>query len=162
MSKKRARKTKPGPGAQVLSGGKAGLPERYWTACELALHGKIDEARVAYAELEQATDPRLAALVANDLAVLAAIGGRMEEAATGWDRALEVDATCLPGRLNRDLTAAELAASVAELILAEMEGARVNKMKLDIIEKEEKLIAEVCRQILIASSWSVLLHRQFV
>ena len=53
-------------------------------------------------------DARLRALVQNDLAVMAAMEGRFDEARTGWQTALEIDRDCLLARLNRDLVEAEI------------------------------------------------------
>jgi len=76
----------------------------------LAEQGRYDEARQFYGGLtDGATEPRLKALVANDLAVLAAIEGRLGEAIQGWEGAIDADETLLPARLNRDLINAELA-----------------------------------------------------
>ena len=47
-------------------------------------------------------------MIRNDLAVLAAIEGKLDEARTGWQEAVEVDPECLLARLNRDLVEAEL------------------------------------------------------
>ena len=42
----------------------------------------------------------------NDLAVIAAMDGRFDEARTGWRAALEIDRDRLVARLNRDLVEA--------------------------------------------------------
>ncbi len=104
--------------------GTAELPAQYREACLLAEQGRYDEARKFYGGLiDGATEPRLRALVANDLAVLAAIEGRVGEALQGWGKAIDADQTFLPARLNRDLINAELALGrtggpVAEPVLA--------------------------------------------
>ena len=88
-----------------------GLPARYRQACEHAQKGSYDAARRLYAKLEKATsqpDAHLRALIRNDLAVLAALEGRYEEAHQGWQAAVELDHDCLLARLNRDLVQAEL------------------------------------------------------
>jgi glycosyltransferase involved in cell wall biosynthesis len=86
----------------------AGLPPDYWHACKLAEQGKYDEARQLYSKLESsAAGGHLGALVRNDLAVLAALDGRYDEARQGWQQALELDQDCLMARLNRDLVHAE-------------------------------------------------------
>jgi glycosyltransferase involved in cell wall biosynthesis len=95
----------------VAADGDAGLPPGYWQACRLAEEGRYDEARRLYAELDAATaedDPRLRALLRNDLAVLAALEGRLDDARRGWIAALEADAACLQARLNDALVGAEL------------------------------------------------------
>jgi glycosyltransferase involved in cell wall biosynthesis len=85
-----------------------GLPRRYGRACRFVLKGRIEQARRLYAKLrDETTDPRLQSLVANDLAVLAALEGRLDEAREGWQAGLEFDACCLPARLNRDLVEAD-------------------------------------------------------
>jgi hypothetical protein len=87
-----------------------GLPVPYRQACRLAEQGRYDDARQIYGRLiDGAAGPRLKALVANDLAVLAAIEGRVGEALDGWKQAIYADETLLPARLNRDLINAELA-----------------------------------------------------
>ena len=48
---------------------------------------------------------RLRALIRNDLAAIAALEGRFDEALAGWQAALEIDPDCLMARLNRDLIA---------------------------------------------------------
>jgi hypothetical protein len=88
-------------------------PSKYAEACGLASRGQHDEARRAYADLVAAiaigdTDTRLRALVQNDLAVMAAMEGRFDDARTGWRTALEIDKDCLLARLNRDLVEAEI------------------------------------------------------
>ncbi|HZW32276.1 MAG TPA: glycosyltransferase family 4 protein [Isosphaeraceae bacterium] len=94
-----------------VNAGEAGLPSGYWEACRLAQERQYDEARRLYAELEGAaagSDARLRCLIRNDLAVLAALEGRFDEARQGWSAAREVDPGCLPARLNDALIAAEL------------------------------------------------------
>jgi len=88
-----------------------GLPARYRQACELAQKWSYDTARRLYAKLEKATrepDPHHRALIRNDLAVLAALEGRYDEAQQGWQAAIELDQDCLQAQLNRDLVQAEL------------------------------------------------------
>jgi len=87
------------------------LPASYRQACELAQKGSYDKARRLYVKLEKATrepDSHLRALIENDLAVLAVLEGRYDEAQQGWKAALELDQECLQARLNRDLVRAEL------------------------------------------------------
>jgi tetratricopeptide (TPR) repeat protein len=86
---------------------------RYAEACGLAAQGQYVEARRIYAELEAAlagaeSEARVRALVRSDLAAIAAIEGRFDEALAGWRAALEIDPECLVARLNRDLIEAEL------------------------------------------------------
>jgi tetratricopeptide (TPR) repeat protein len=101
---------------------------RYAEACGLAAQGKSDEARQIYAELDAVTagarsEARVRALIRSDLAAIAAIEGRFDEALAGWRAALEIDPDCLMARLNRDLIEAELSfgqmgGDVGELKLA--------------------------------------------
>jgi glycosyltransferase involved in cell wall biosynthesis/predicted O-methyltransferase YrrM len=106
---KKAR-TKPSLRHREAAKGKAGLPAIYWEAYTLAEQGRYEDARRLYETLlAGAAETRVKALVANDLATLAALEGRIDEALDGWRKALETDATCLPSRLNRDLANAELA-----------------------------------------------------
>ena len=85
-----------------------------------------DEARRLYADLERvlagaAGGCRLRALVRNDLAVMAAMEGRFDEARTGWNAALEIDRDRLMARLNRDLVEAEISRSQATEDFDELE-----------------------------------------
>ena len=89
------------------------LPEAYWQACRLAEQGQYDDARRLYSELEDEYSEagpscHLLALIRNDLAVLAVLNGRHDDARQGWQAAMDLDPGCLPARLNRDLLAAEL------------------------------------------------------
>ena len=86
---------------------------RYAEACKLASLGQHEEARRPYADWQSLTgeaerNARLAALVHNDVAVMAAMDGRFDEARAEWKAALEVDQDCLVARLNRDLVEAEI------------------------------------------------------
>ena len=75
--------------------------QRYKTACRLAVAGEHEEARRLYADLEAAIeDPKLRAVVRNDLAVLDAMAEDFEAARRGLDAALVLDAACDPARLN--------------------------------------------------------------
>lgn len=88
------------------------VPRAYRRACRLAARGRRDQARRIYAYLRhRAITPRLQSLIASDLAVLAALDGQFEEALHGWKTALELDATCMPARLNGDLVRARLGAA---------------------------------------------------
>ena len=87
------------------------LPADYWQACRLAEQGQYDEARRLYDEVEgpaSAVDSGLRALIRNDLAALAALEGRFDEARQGWHQAIEVDPGCPLARLNDVLVAAEM------------------------------------------------------
>ncbi len=76
----------PPPGAKDQT--EAGLPPDYWRACRLAEQGKYEEARQLYSALNiPPSAPSLDALVQNDLAVLAALEGRYDEARQGWQHA---------------------------------------------------------------------------
>ena len=76
---------------------------RYAEACGLAAQGRIDEARRIYAELDVVlagaeSEARVRALIRSDLAAIAAIEGRFDEALAGWRAALEIDPDCLMAR----------------------------------------------------------------
>ena len=87
----------------------AQLPREYRLARKLAARGRHEKARKLYAKLEpSAAEPRLRALIANDLAVLAAVGGEFEVAFQGLEAALAIDEGCQPARLNIALLRAEL------------------------------------------------------
>ncbi len=80
----------------------------YGRARRFAVRGRQTQARRILAALRtKSEDVRLQALIANDLAVLAALDGRFEEAREGWQTALDLDSDCLPARLNRDLVQAQ-------------------------------------------------------
>ena len=66
------------------------------------------------------SETRLRALIRNDLAALAAMEGRFDEARAGWQAALEIDPDCLMARLNRDLIEAELSFQQANGELGEL------------------------------------------
>ncbi len=88
-----------------------GLPADYWQSCRLAKEGQYDEARRLYGELEgvtEGTDARLRALIKNDLAAIAALEGRLDEARKGWHQAMEIDPSCRLARLNDVLIEAEV------------------------------------------------------
>jgi glycosyltransferase involved in cell wall biosynthesis len=85
----------------------------YAKACSLACQGQHDDAWLVYMDLKRAIASwdngyRLRALIHNDLAVLAAVNRRFDEARAGWQTALEIDGDCLVARLNRDLVVAEI------------------------------------------------------
>ncbi len=94
-------------------------------ACSLASQGQHDEAWLVYSDVKRLitnaeAGSRLRALIENDLAVLAAMDGRFDEALTGWQTALEIDRDCLVARLNRDLVEAEISLSQATDGLGEL------------------------------------------
>lgn len=86
---------------------------RYEKACELALAGQYDRAARLYASLGQTAERRLQALVRNDLAVLAAVGGATDSAQAGFAEALAVDETCAVARSNLAFLTAPSARAVA-------------------------------------------------
>ena len=94
------------------NGVQADLPSGYAEACRLAEEGRYNEARQVYAELlecaSESAELSLRALLLNDLAVLAALEGRFDEARQGWRSAIEAHQGCLPARLNDSFLAAEL------------------------------------------------------
>ncbi len=53
-------------------------------------------------------DPKLSALIHNDLAAIAVMQGRTEDALEGWKRAMDDDPECRSARLNHDMMLAEL------------------------------------------------------
>jgi glycosyltransferase involved in cell wall biosynthesis len=92
-------------GLRVVTGGpgttKSDLPRPYRRACRLAAQGRPTAARPLYERLAAETDdPRIKALVANDLAALAALDGDTAKACTTLRAALELDPHCEPARLN--------------------------------------------------------------
>jgi tetratricopeptide (TPR) repeat protein len=87
------------------------LPGEYWQACRLAEQGQYEQARRLYGEAERlatAAEARLGALIRNDLAVLAALEGRLDEASRGWRELIEVEPGIPIARLNGALVASEL------------------------------------------------------
>jgi len=96
--------------AAATAAGKAQLPPDYRRACRLAVDGNDEEARRLYTELKStSTEPRLRALVGNDLAALDAMAGDLDAARQGLEAALALDQTCEPARLNLDLLRTALA-----------------------------------------------------
>jgi glycosyltransferase involved in cell wall biosynthesis len=101
MSKRSQRKKKQPPRTKGSPKGKGSFQQLYERACELAQGGKPEEARRLYKELgRKAPDARRRALVANDLAALAALVGDAEAARKGFRAALAIDAGCEPARAN--------------------------------------------------------------
>ncbi len=100
-----------------------GLPASYWEACALAEQNQIGKAFTLYTTLARSAQShsRLRALIQSDLATLAAIDGRFDEARDGWRTALDIDKECLPARLNRDLVEAEISLSALPLEATELE-----------------------------------------
>jgi hypothetical protein len=91
--------------------GASGLPASYRNACELVMDGQYAKARALYARLERSAgkrDSRLGVLIQNDLAVIAAMEGKFDEACRGWRTAIKGGSECLPARLNLGLVEAEL------------------------------------------------------
>lgn len=81
---------------------------RYREACRLAEAGEYDAARRAYEHLaESVSDAKLRALIKNDLAALAAVGGDTDAARRGFAVVLAMDAECQPARLNLALLEAD-------------------------------------------------------
>src|SRR5260370_9925094 len=70
--------------AAAAAAGPAPLPEAYCRACRLAADDNHDEARRLYAELKTAAaEPRLPALIVNDLSPLDALAGPIASAHPG-------------------------------------------------------------------------------
>jgi hypothetical protein len=89
--------------SRVNRAGTSDHPRAYGRACRLAVRGRYEQARRLYASLSRkGMESRLQALITSDLASLAAIEGRLDEAREGWRTALELDTGCLPARLNGD------------------------------------------------------------
>jgi hypothetical protein len=109
------------------------LPEAYWKACRLAQGGSYKEARTAYSRLERSfakkANPQLRALVQNDLAVLAAMQGKFDDACLGWLAALDGDGGCLPARLNLGLVQAEMSESPATADPPQIEAAPAQRAR---------------------------------
>jgi len=79
----------------------ARLSKRYECACGLAAAGDRDEARQQYRRLApQVKEPRVQALIANDLAALAILDGDLDIGRKGFQDALRLDPGCGPARLN--------------------------------------------------------------
>ncbi len=115
QTEKAPRRTAPPTKHQRSAAGKGGLPANYWNACELVKDGQYAKARALYARLERSAGrpgSRLRVLIQNDLAVIAAMEGKFDEACQGWRAAVEGGSECLPARLNLGLVEAELVRSV--------------------------------------------------
>lgn len=77
------------------------LKRDYLRACRLARDGDYGHARRIYEQLGKSKlETRMRALIANDLAVLAAIESDAEAARRGFHAALEIDPDCQRARLN--------------------------------------------------------------
>jgi glycosyltransferase involved in cell wall biosynthesis len=131
------------PPPRSEAAGANGLPTGYWTACETARGGKYEEARAAYARLGQSAakgNVRFRVLIQSDLAVLAAMEGKFDEARDEWRAALGVDGGCLPARLNLGLVEAELSwtAAATKPTTAEVEPAaeRIESPPSDVAAEE--------------------------
>jgi glycosyltransferase involved in cell wall biosynthesis len=118
---KRWKKTKK-PAARGSQSGKkgrrneAGLRDLYRRAGQLAECGDHAEARRLYGTIIQAVgDPKLKALIANDLAALAALEGDSAAAADGFHKALALDHECEPARANLAFLEAEEAPPAGHL-----------------------------------------------
>jgi glycosyltransferase involved in cell wall biosynthesis len=84
------------------------LPRPYRVACRLAMRGHTAAARRVYERLaDESLEPRIKALVANDLAVLGALAGDRDRASLAFERILSQDPACTPARLNFDLLRSE-------------------------------------------------------
>ena len=82
------------------------------------------QAQDVHRQIERA----LRALIRNDLAVLAAIEGKFDEARTGWQEAVEVDPDCLLARLNRDLVEAEVSLATVQNDFGELKLAQRQRL----------------------------------
>jgi glycosyltransferase involved in cell wall biosynthesis len=114
QTEKAPRRTAPPSKHQRSAAGKDGLPANYWNACELVRDGQYAKARALYAQLERSAGKpgsRLRVLIQNDLGVIAAMEGKLDEACQGWRAAIEGGSECLPARLNLGLVEAELVRS---------------------------------------------------
>jgi hypothetical protein len=106
-----------------VADGKDGLPADYWNACEFVRDGQYDKARTSYTRLQRSAakaNARLRVLIENDLAVLAALEGKLDEACQGWRSAIESNGECLPARLNLRLVEAELSLSAPAVSPSEL------------------------------------------
>ncbi len=106
--KKTTRRVSPAGSIFVGAEGEKFLKGRYDEARQLAQAGQFDEAIRVYDQLKtMAPGPKLGALVENDLAAIAVMQGRVEDALKGWKRALAEDPECRPARLNHEMMLAE-------------------------------------------------------
>jgi glycosyltransferase involved in cell wall biosynthesis len=102
--KDRSRRRAPASTAQAMD-----VFQRYENARQHALDGKYQDARRLYAGLQAPTsDPRLRAIIANDIATLDAISGDINAARQNLESALALDQACEPAKLNLALVQAEL------------------------------------------------------
>ncbi len=110
MSKRRnkTKANRPAPEAKAGSSEGAGIALLYEQACRRAEQGQCDEARRLYGELARTVaEPRLRALLCNDLAALDAKAGDVDAARAGFREALASDPGCEPARLNLALLQAD-------------------------------------------------------
>ncbi len=135
------------------------LPPRYLAACRLAEEGKYEDARRAYAKLKQSTarsNAWLRGLIRNDLAVLAAIEGKFDEAREQWQQAVEIDPECLLARLNRDLVEAEISLAAAQDDIGELKLAPAPGMPALVADLVPALGATVLGGGLLTTAVNVL------
>src|SRR5260370_38927214 len=81
---------------RLAQGGRNNDPQEiYAQARRLAEHGQHDEARALYGQLQSSiADPKLKALVANDLGALQAAQGNFEAALANFESALTLNEQC--------------------------------------------------------------------
>jgi glycosyltransferase involved in cell wall biosynthesis len=82
-------------------------PEAYRRASRLATRGQLEEARRLYVKIDSAANPRHRSLLANDLAVLAAISGDVDASHTALEGVLSLEPGCEPARLNASVLDAD-------------------------------------------------------
>ena len=80
--------TSVGTSSSFVAGGPVDFTVRYAEACGLAAHGQYDKARRIYAELDAVlagaeSEAGVRALIRSDLAAIAALEGRFDEAFAG-------------------------------------------------------------------------------
>lgn len=102
--------------------------ETYQQACRLAEQGHCDEARALLAQLQTTeTEPRMKALIANDLATILALQGDLKGACAGFEAALAVRADCEPAKANlaflQEYTSADCVSPVSVVPVPEFPSA---------------------------------------
>jgi glycosyltransferase involved in cell wall biosynthesis len=116
MSQKRKKLKRPSQAHRVEFPTEESLRKDYDRACQLADQGRTDQARKLYQSLDKSVNSeKLRALVGNDLAVLAFMGGDREQALQKFHHALALDPECEPALTNLALVNAESSPTKPEL-----------------------------------------------
>ena len=99
-----------------------GRPSAYEQAQQLALAGDVKQSRRVYCRLLRASEAKLAALAHNDLAAIAAVDGRFDEARSGFEAALALDPSCTSAQHNLLLLRGQLESAPYKVEVEALDG----------------------------------------